>query len=240
MRMIISKALGTYKMKDAVIYLTSIALIIENTSAAPQYQFRITIPLKEIKQVTTKNNMLLISKVDGGTINLIFYKRSKLEIFYNYLSNNDTSALYDDTKCLFCGTLLQGEYCTSCGHKRVEFAQEQEASPQKYMCWRCCAEFESKVDFCSECGAKQDRNKVLARIEAEINKSNVCDVCPRCGSHNIKLYRKGYNYKVGFWGSIFGVKGAGYAGGFDANNTCCRCMDCGKDWETNYDYRLIK
>ena len=64
-------------------------------------------------------------------------------------------------------------------------------------------------------------------------------VCPKCGSHNIKLYRKGYNYKVGFWGAIFGVRGAGYAGGFDANKACCRCMNCGKDWETDYDYRLI-
>ena len=68
---------------------------------------------------------------------------------------------------------------------------------------------------------------------------NPMSVCPQCGSHNIKLYRKGYNYKVGFWGAIFGVRGAGYAGGFDANNTCCRCMNCGKDWETDYDYRLI-
>lgn len=64
-------------------------------------------------------------------------------------------------------------------------------------------------------------------------------ICPACGSHNIKHYRKGYNYKVGFWGAIFGVRGAGYAGGFDANKTCCRCMNCGKDWETDYDYRLI-
>lgn len=63
--------------------------------------------------------------------------------------------------------------------------------------------------------------------------------CNRCGSTDIKLYRKGYDYKVGFWGAIFGVRGSGYAGGFDANKTCCRCMDCGKDWETDYDYRLI-
>lgn len=70
------------------------------------------------------------------------------------------------------------------------------------------------------------------------DKDNI-EKCNRCGSTNIKLYRKGYNYKVGFWGAIFGVRGAGYAGGFDANKTCCRCMDCGKDWETDYDYRLI-
>ena len=74
--------------------------------------------------------------------------------------------------------------------------------------------------------------------EAVNMKTNI-DHCPKCGSTNIKLYRKGYNFKVGFWGSIFGVRGAGYAGGFDANNTCCRCMNCGKDWETDYDYRLV-
>ena len=72
-----------------------------------------------------------------------------------------------------------------------------------------------------------------------INIRKNIDHCPKCGSTNIKLYRKGYNYKVGFWGTIFGVRGAGYAGGFNANNTCCRCMNCGKDWETDYDYRLI-
>ena len=64
-------------------------------------------------------------------------------------------------------------------------------------------------------------------------------ICPVCGSHNIKVYRKGYNYRTGFWGSIFGVRGAGYAGGVDANTACCRCMNCGNDWETDYDYRLI-
>ena len=64
-------------------------------------------------------------------------------------------------------------------------------------------------------------------------------ICPKCGSHSIKIYRKGYDYSKGFWGAIFGVRGAGYAGGFDANHTCCRCMNCGNDWETDYDYRLI-
>lgn len=64
-------------------------------------------------------------------------------------------------------------------------------------------------------------------------------ICPKCGSHNIKIYRKGYNYHQGFWGAIFGVKGAGYAAGFDANTACCRCNNCGNDWETDYDYRLI-
>ena len=64
-------------------------------------------------------------------------------------------------------------------------------------------------------------------------------ICPNCGSHNIKVYRKGYDYKVVFWGSIAGVRGSGYAGNIGANTACCRCQNCGNDWETDYDYRLI-
>jgi hypothetical protein len=82
---------------------------------------------------------------------------------------------------------------------------------------------------------KSDKQKLID-IQFDNDETSIC---PQCGSHNIKIYRKGYNYKVGFWGAIFGVRGAGYAGGFDANKTCCRCMNCGKDWETDYDYRLI-
>lgn len=88
-----------------------------------------------------------------------------------------------------------------------------------------------------------DENKKQKRVKKFVifkqYQNDQTSICPICGSHNIKLYRKGYNYKIGFWGAIFGVRGAGYAGGFDANNTCCRCMNCGHDWETNYDYRLI-
>ena len=76
-------------------------------------------------------------------------------------------------------------------------------------------------------------------ISAQFSKDQT-SICPQCGSHNIKVYRKGYNYHTGFWGSIFGVRGAGYAGGFDANKACCRCMNCGNDWETDYDYRIVK
>ena len=233
------KALGTYNLKDATIYLSKFALIVENTSAAPMYQFCVATPLKDIEKVIKKNRMLLITKTNGETMKLVFYKKSKIEFFYNYLLNNKTNEEYDDTKCLFCGATLQGEYCTSCGHKHIEIAQEEEVISQPHRCWSCGAEFETKVDFCSECGAKQDVNKLLVRIGAEMSKKSLHNVCPRCGSHNIKHYRKGYNYKVGFWGAIFGVRGAGYAGGFDANKTCCRCMNCGKDWETDYDYRLI-
>ena len=82
---------------------------------------------------------------------------------------------------------------------------------------------------------KTTRNAIIDK-QFFVDKTSIC---PSCGSHSIKLYRKGYNYNVGFWGSTFDVKGAGYAGGFEANNTCCHCMNCGANWETNYDYRTI-
>ena len=91
-----------------------------------------------------------------------------------------------------------------------------------------------------ESGVTKATNIFNDTIKETFNVRNNIDHCPHCGSRNIKHYRKGYNYKVGFWGAIFGVRGAGYAGGFDANHTCCRCMNCGHDWETDYDYRLIK
>ena len=86
---------------------------------------------------------------------------------------------------------------------------------------------------------KKVAHKLAHDVDEATNIRNNIDHCPKCGSTNVKLYRKGYNYKVGFCGAIFGVRGAGYAAGFDANNTCCRCMNCGNDWETDYDYRLI-
>lgn len=61
-------------------------------------------------------------------------------------------------------------------------------------------------------------------------------ICPKCGSHSIKIYRKGYDYGHGFW---FRKYGGGYTAGIDKNIACCRCMNCGNDWETDYDYRLI-
>jgi rRNA maturation endonuclease Nob1 len=239
--MLMCKALGTYNMKDAKIYLAETMLVVENTTAAQKYQYRVIVPLNSIVNVQKSGNLLKITKKDGETIKISFIRRKNTELFYEHLSKIDVNLVHGDTKCTYCGAIMQGKYCTVCGQQRAEIVQEKEhASAQLHRCWSCGAEFETKVDFCAECGAKQDVNKLLIRIGAEMSKKYLYDVCPKCGSRNIKLYRKGYNYKIGFWGAIFGVRGAGYAGGFDANNTCCRCMDCGKDWETNYDYRLIK
>lgn len=62
-------------------------------------------------------------------------------------------------------------------------------------------------------------------------------ICTKCGSHNIKIYRNGYDYSTGYW---FRRHGGAYIAGMNSNNARCRCMRCGNDWLTDYDYRLIK
>lgn len=79
----------------------------------------------------------------------------------------------------------------------------------------------------------------LRTINIQFSKDQT-SICPKCGSHNIKIYRKGYDYGKGLVLRLLDVKGAGFSAGIDSNNTCCRCMNCGNDWETDYDYRLIK
>jgi DNA-directed RNA polymerase subunit RPC12/RpoP len=226
-------------MRDAEIYLTETMLVLENTAAIERFQFRIVVPFNTIEKTEKRGGLLTITKENGETIKISFLRKKKLLVFYERLSHIDHNHEPDATKCAFCGATLQGKYCTVCGQQRIEITQEEATTTQPHRCWSCGAEFETKVGFCAECGAKQDVSKLLVRICAEMSKKYLYNVCPKCGGRNIKLYRKGYDYKVGFWGSIFGVSGSGYAGGFDSNKTCCRCTDCGKDWETDYDYRLI-
>lgn len=78
----------------------------------------------------------------------------------------------------------------------------------------------------------------FALEEKQESRKNI-DHCPHCGSHDIKIYREGYNYNKGFWLRAFDVKGGGYVAGMNSNRARCRCMNCGNDWATDYDYRLI-
>lgn len=66
------------------------------------------------------------------------------------------------------------------------------------------------------------------------------NICPRCGSHSIKIYRKGYNYNEAFWGNMFNIKGSRYTAGMNSNNAMCHCQHCGHNWNSGYDYRQIK
>lgn len=86
-----------------------------------------------------------------------------------------------------------------------------------------------------------------SKMEKRVRKRNIANqfrldstsICPSCGSHDIKVYREGYNYAKGFWLRTFDVKGGGYVAGMNSNRARCHCMNCGNDWATNYDYRLI-
>ena len=64
-------------------------------------------------------------------------------------------------------------------------------------------------------------------------------ICPRCGSEDIQIYPKGYDYKLGFWGALVGSKTVPFLAGVGSNTACCRCRSCGKKWETPYDYRHL-
>ena len=87
------------------------------------------------------------------------------------------------------------------------------------------------------------KSKMKKRVKRQIIADQFCEdvtsICPLCGSHDIKIYREGYDYTKGFWLRTFGVKGGGYVAGINSNRARCRCMSCGNDWVTNYDYRLI-
>ena len=83
------------------------------------------------------------------------------------------------------------------------------------------------------------RLKALAKENGYIPAAENIEYCPKCGGHNIKIYREGYNYTKGFWLRMFDVKGGGYVAGMNSNRARCRCMNCGMDWATEYDYRFI-
>lgn len=65
-------------------------------------------------------------------------------------------------------------------------------------------------------------------------------ICPACGSHSVKVYRKGYDWNEAFWGSVFKLRGTRYTAGMDSNLAMCFCKNCGHKWNSHYDYRTIK
>ena len=79
---------------------------------------------------------------------------------------------------------------------------------------------------------KSDEQK---RVEAEFNRDKTA-ICPHCGSRNIQVYPKGYNYKAAFFGHLAGSKSAPLLGAIGSTKACCRCRNCGKGWQTPYDY----
>lgn len=163
--------------------------------------------------------------------------------------------------CAYCATPtkpIEGEHrgkrCPKC--KRTYFGRVyycrwckivlgpetviKEDSSYNMYCPQCGKMINSKDNYCMHCGKEFRGRKILNFIDREFNKSGNIEYCPRCNSRNIKLYRNGYNYKEGLWFSILGnARGGAFVAGLDANKARCRCLNCGKDWLTDYDYRLL-
>ena len=91
---------------------------------------------------------------------------------------------------------------------------------------------------------KITREKVTSKSKRKLIreqfKKDKTSICPRCGSHSVKVYRKGYNWQEAFWGNLFRIRGSRYTAGFDSNDAMCFCEHCGHKWNTHYDVRVIK
>lgn len=61
-------------------------------------------------------------------------------------------------------------------------------------------------------------------------------ICPQCGSHNIALGRKGYNWKEGYRNSVLDIKGGFYLAGMDSRRVTAHCQNCGHSWLTNREW----
>lgn len=143
--------------------------------------------------------------------------------------------------CLKCKRVIpeESKFCPYCATKVERPKVKKEIPPTCPSCgW--VSDIEG-APYCANCGNKLTTNRRFARLANEFNKERNYSYCPKCYSTNIKIYRKGYDYGKATWYSLLGGGGAGrVAAGIDRNTACCRCLDCGKDWETIYDYRIIK
>ena len=89
--------------------------------------------------------------------------------------------------------------------------------------------------FIRECRKTDKQRSIAAQFQTDQT-----SVCPQCGSEDIKIYPKGYNSKLGFWGTLLGFKAAPVFAALDSDKVCCRCRSCGNKWETPYAYREVE
>lgn len=118
-------------------------------------------------------------------------------------------------------------------------------------CNQCGSEIPDGSKFCPKCGKTQVenkdielqnegkslsnilQNKPIKRNLAEkalhkMTQHNFC--CPRCGSHNIHVYKRGFSWILGLIG--FFLFGIGILIGFIGSNSLrYKCLECGKQWE---------
>lgn len=79
---------------------------------------------------------------------------------------------------------------------------------------------------------KSDKEKL---IELEFTKDQT-SICPHCGSHNVSLGRKGYDWNKGFWYRMFNVKGGHYLAGVNSRQVIVYCNECGHKWKSNKEW----
>lgn len=118
-------------------------------------------------------------------------------------------------------------------------------------CNHCGNEMPNGSKFCPKCGQNQTENEdielekegnnltnilqhksmhrnLAEKILHKVTHHNFC--CPRCGSHNVHVYKRGFSWILGFIGLFFFFFGflIGFIG---SNNLRYKCLDCGKEWK---------
>ncbi len=61
-------------------------------------------------------------------------------------------------------------------------------------------------------------------------------ICPECGSHNISLGRKGYDWSKAAWYSFFGIKEGVFWAGKDERRVTAYCNNCHHKWLTDREW----
>lgn len=84
--------------------------------------------------------------------------------------------------CPSCGAAIaQGStFCSSCGAKLSEIAQQKESSTKK--CPNCGTAIAEDSMFCGVCGTQIDHQTVEEEGSQEISDENTAFLCPDCGS----------------------------------------------------------
>ncbi len=118
-------------------------------------------------------------------------------------------------------------------------------------CEKCQGENENDAKFCGKCGQKfiienrsisDEKTKIVLEInlkndnqeehklvlhKQEGNLSNDL-FCPKCGSKNIYINKKGYGAGRAFWGTVFFGPLGLLMGQTGANNVLKTCLNCNK------------
>lgn len=80
--------------------------------------------------------------------------------------------------------------------------------------------------------SKSPREKIISVQFKEDQTS----ICPRCGSHDIALGSKGYDWNKAWWGEVIGNDAAKYDAGAESRRVTAHCKHCGNDWLTDREW----